>query len=440
MLTDTKAVLVAAKFQIRLEQRQIRGVMGTNPIVEVFLALGIIILAARVAGGIARYFDQPRVLGELLVGVILGPTVLNILHAPSLGFDAAHLEETIHQFSELGVLFLMFKIGLDVHLKELLGVGKVAGISGVLGAVVPVVLTIPVVMLFNHTWEPALFAGVTLAATSVSISAQVLLELGRLKTLEGNALLATALIDDVVAILLVSLTIAISAPGQMVDAGALVLIVVRMAAYIIVAFLVAWFIVPRLMTWLHRRPEAAQSYGMPAFAIILALLFGWSAEHFGGVAPITGAFIAGVGLSRLPEKLKHPIEDAVSNIAYAFLVPIFFVAVGLQVDLSKFQASALPLALLLLAVAIASKIIGCGLGAYWGGFNRMQSLRLGVSMVSRGEVGLIIASLGLSRGLFHPEDPLFLSLFLVILLTTVITPILVRIVFRMPDSSLVEGA
>jgi Kef-type K+ transport system membrane component KefB len=197
--------------------------------------------------------------------------------------------------------------------------------------------------------------------------------------------------------------------------------------------------VPRLMRWLHNRPEAAQSYGMPAFAIILALLFGWSAEHFGGVAPITGAFIAGVGLSRLPERIKHPIEEAISNIAYAFLVPIFFVAVGLQVDLSQFTAAALPLAIVLLIVAVASKIVGSGLGAYWAGFTQTQALRLGVSMVSRGEVGLIIASLGLSRGLFTATDPLFLSLFLVILLTTVLTPILVRIVFRLPEPPVNEG-
>jgi len=413
--------------------------MATNSIVEVFLALGIIIAAARIAGGLARYFDQPRVLGELLVGVILGPTVLDMLHAPALAFDATHMEETIQQFSELGVLFLMFKIGLDVHVKELLGVGKIAGVAGVAGAVVPVALTLPLVLLFGHGWEAGLFAGVTLAATSVSISAQVLLELGRLKTIEGNALLATALIDDVVAILLVSLTIAITAPQGVIDPGALFGIVLRMTLYIVIAFLIAWFIVPRVLNWLHNRPEAAQSYGMPAFAIILALLFGWSAEHFGGVAPITGAFIAGVGISRLPERIKHPIEAAISNIAYAFLVPIFFVDVGLRVDLSQFPASALPLAIVLLIVAVASEIVGSGLGAYWAGFNRTQALRLGVCMISRGEVGLIIASLGLTQGLFDPNDPLFLSLFLVILLTTVVTPLLVRLVFR-SETAVPKGA
>ncbi|MFN8376902.1 MAG: cation:proton antiporter [Anaerolineae bacterium] len=404
--------------------------MAQNPVVLLFLALGIIIAAARIAGGLARRFDQPRVLGELVVGVILGPTLLDLLHSSALGLSEVHLQETIHQFAELGVLLLMFKIGLEVHLKELLKVGRVAGIAGVLGAVIPVLMALPLVMLFGYGWQPALFAGVTLAATSVSISAQVLLELGLLRTVEGNALLATALIDDVVAIVLVSLTVAITEPQQAVDPQTLLWIVLRMTLYIGIAFVVAWFILPRLMDWLHTRPEAAQSYGMAAFAIILALLFGWSAEHFGGVAAITGAFIAGVGLSRTKEAIKRPIEEAVNNIAYAFLVPIFFVGVGLQVNLSQFRLDALPLALLMLLVAVLSKIIGCGLGAYWGGFNRQQAFRLGVCMISRGEVGLIIASLGLASGMFSADDTLFLSLFLVILLTTVLTPPLVRQVFR----------
>lgn len=212
--------------------------MEENPAIFLFLALGIIIGAARIAGGIARRFDQPRVLGELVIGVILGPTVLNLLQSSALGLDQVHLEEFIHLLAELGVLLLMFKIGLEVHLRELVKVGKVAGIAGVLGALLPVLMTIPTVMLFGYGWQPALFAGVTLAATSVSISAQVLLELGLLKTVEGNALLATALIDDVVALLLVSLTVAITAGQQTVEIQALVWIVIRMTLYIVIAFLV----------------------------------------------------------------------------------------------------------------------------------------------------------------------------------------------------------
>jgi Kef-type K+ transport system membrane component KefB len=326
----------------------------------------------------------------------------------------------------------MFIVGLEVNVRELASVGKVAGIAGFAGAIAPVLLGLPLVLLFGYGWQEGLFAGVTLAATSVSISAQVLLELGVLRTKVGNALLATALIDDVLAILLVSLAVAVAGGDgtSSVDAGALLAIIVRMAAYIGGAFVLAWFVLPRALHWLDRMPSVKQSYGIPAIALLLALLFGWAAEALGGVAAITGAFIAGVGFSRAKEDLRHEIEHAASSIAYAFLVPIFFIHVGLETDLSAFPLSALPLAILLLAVGLVSKVGGCGLGARLGGFTNRESLQLGVCMISRGEVGLIIATLGLSAGVFHAEQPLFASLFLVILLTTVVTPILVRQVFR----------
>jgi Kef-type K+ transport system membrane component KefB len=405
----------------------------SSPVIPLFLALGIIILSARVGGMLARRFDQPRVLGELVVGVILGPTLIDLLHAAAFGLNQGHLEETIAELAELGVLLLMFKIGLDVHLKELVQVGLPAAIAGVFGALLPVALITPLTLLAGYGWQAGLFAGVALAATSVSISAQVLLELGVLRSTEGNTLLAAALIDDVVAILLVSLTIAITGPARGDQTGDLLAIIVRMAVYMAAAGVVSWFALPRLINWIHRHPESAQSYGVPAFALVAALFFGWSAEYFGGVAAITGAFIAGVGFSRTREAIKRPIDTAVNNIAYVFLVPIFFVNVGLHTDLGGFPLSALPFAALLLALAMGSKVIGCGLGARLGGLTQQQALRVGVCMVSRGEVGLIIASLGVGAGVFKTGDPLFAALFLVILLTTMLTPPLVRRVFRSKD-------
>ncbi len=403
--------------------------MAANPVIALYLALGVIILAARVGGGLARRFGQPRVLGELVVGVLLGPTLIDLLHASAFGLRAAHLEETVAELAELGVLLLMFKVGLDVHLRELLQVGRAAIVAGVTGALLPVALTLPLLLAFGYGWQSALFAGVALAATSVSISAQVLLELGVLKTRVGNALLATALIDDVVAILLVSLTVAVTGPSQAVDPAHLALIVLRMTVYIGAAAAVAWWVLPRLLERLQNYPNLVQSYGIPAIGLVIALLFGWSAEYLGGVAAITGAFIAGVGVSRGREAIKRQVDGAVNSIAYAFLVPIFFVNIGLEIDLSMFPLSALPLAAAVLGVAVASKVVGCGLGARLAGFNHRESLQLGVCMISRGEVGLIIASLGLSARVFRADEPLFAALFLVILLSTVLTPPLVRRVF-----------
>jgi Kef-type K+ transport system membrane component KefB len=408
-----------------------RRFMEDSPVIALFLALGVIIAAARIAGTIARRFGQPRVLGELIVGVLLGPTLVDLLHTSLFGLGQAHLEQAIIEFAELGVLLLMFKVGLEIHLDELIQVGMVAGIAGVLGAVMPVILTMPLVMAFGYPWQSALFAGVTLAATSVSISAQVLIELGVLRTKEGNALLATALIDDVVAILLISLTLAVTGPQEQIEAQELVVIIARIAGYIIAAFTLAWFALPRLMNWIDSRSEMRHSYGDAAVALIVVLLFGWSAEFLGGVAAITGAFIAGVGLSRARGGAKREIDVAISNISYAFLVPIFFVSVGLQTDLSHYPATAIPLTLAILGIAILSKIIGCGLGARLGGFNNLESLRLGVCMISRGEVGLIIASLGLAAGTLSANDPLFASLFMVIVLSTIVTPPLIRRAFDM---------
>ena len=335
---------------------------GVNPFIPLMLALGLILLASRTGGAIARRLNQPRVLGQLIVGVILGPTVLDMLHWGIL--QGVDLQHTIKEFAELGVLLLMFNIGLEVHLSELAKVGKVAVFAGILGVLVPIALTVAVLLPAGYAMIPAFFAGVTLAATSVSISAQVLLELGYLHTKEGNALLATALIDDVLAILAVSLTLVLAGAGSAggsADLSQLLVIILQMAGYIVVAFLLAWHLLPRVMGWIRRVPQLSQAYGIPIFALISALLFGWSAEFMGGVAAITGAFIAGVGLSKLSHGMKRDIEQTMSHLAYVFLVPIFFVDVGLETDLSAFPLDALPFMLLLLLAAVVSKVAGSGI-------------------------------------------------------------------------------
>ncbi|MCB9450955.1 MAG: cation:proton antiporter [Anaerolineaceae bacterium] len=411
--------------------------MEANPVIEFFLALAIVLLVAKAAGGVARRLHQPRVFGELLAGVILGPTLLNFLHWGIFQQESVHLlEENIHTLAELGVLFLMFMVGLEVQLSELLAVGRAALLGGILGAVVPVLLVTPVVQAAGFSTEAALFAGVTLAATSVSISAQTLFELGLLRTKEGSALLAAALIDDVVAILLVSFVVATtgteSAGGE--GSSGLILIVVRIAAYLTVAGLVAWFILPRIMEIIKRYSSGIRT--IATLSIAAALIFGWSAEVLGGVAAITGAFIAGVGLSRTPHEIKDQIEEAALNIGYALVVPVFFVSVGLGTDLKEISAAALPLTGVIIVLAVLSKLIGVGGGVRLGGFTMGEAFRVGVCMVSRGEVGLIIATLGVTAGVFaNGPFALFPPLFLVVLLTTVVTPPIVRWAFRQKTQS-----
>ncbi len=400
--------------------------MEHNAVVPLFLILGVLIAASRVGGTLARRIGQPRVLGELIFGVMLGPTFLNLLAWDVL--HGVHLETTIKQLAELGVLILMFIVGLEIDQRELSQVGSVGLLAGTFGALIPVVMTFPIVLLANYEWEIALFAGVALAATSVSISAQVLLELGFLRTHEGNALIAAALVDDILAILLVSITIAITGSGE--ESQSIPEILLRMGGFILIAGGIAWFVLPRVLNWLADQPALAQSYGIPAFALVILLLYGWTADEWGGVAAITGAFLAGFGMSRINEHPKREIENAVSHLAFVFLVPIFFMDVGLSTDLSAFQLADAPLAMILLGAAVLSKLVGAGIGARLSRFTLQESLRLGVCMVSRGEVGLIVVTLGVTSGIFTVGEKLYSALFLVIVLTTVLTPPLVRQAFR----------
>ncbi len=392
---------------------------------QLFLVIGLIIACAHFAGAAARLLGQPRVLGELLAGVVLGPTLLDMLHWGVFD-NPERLTATIEALAELGVLFLMFIVGLEVHMRELLQVGRVAVWGGSLGALFPALASIPVVLLFDFSIEEAIFVGIVLAATSTSISAQTLLELGLLRTREGIGLLAAVVVDDMLAILMLSVVIATLGPGTGASAGDLVWIFVRMVLYLVGSLAVAWYVLPRLFNRLFRSRRLTASTA--SFALIAALVFGWSADALGGVAAITGAFVAGVGLSQVAERPRKQIVETVHHVSYAFLVPIFFVNVGLHADLLKIGEDLVPLAILLMAVAVVSKWGGSALGARIGGFTNGEAFRLGVCMISRGEVGLIIATLGLAEGLLTRE--VFETVFLIILLTTVITPPLVRWVFK----------
>jgi Kef-type K+ transport system membrane component KefB len=407
--------------------------MHDNPVVPLLLAISLILCAARLAGAAARRLGQPRVLGELLIGVALGPTLVNLLHWGPLA--AGHLDATIKELAELGVLVLMFNIALEIQPRELMAVGRTAVYAGILGAVVPLGVIALLTWAFGFPTHVAVLAGVVLSANSTSISAQTLLELGVLRTKEGNAMLATALVDDVLAITLVSIAVALTGGTGEVTWLGLTWVVLRMVLFFAAAGFVAWVVLPRLMNWIHLTPEFGQLYGVPVFALTFALFLGWSAETLGGVAAISGTFLAGFGLSRINARAKHEVEQASAYVSYAFLVPIFFVSIGLVTDFAQLGLASLPYAGLLILASVVTKVVGTGAGALLGGFNRVEALRLGVCMISRGEVGLIMASIGLARGIF--DDQVFPSLLLAILVSTLVTPPLVRLVFRgvIPEDS-----
>jgi len=390
-----------------------------DPLLQFLLVLAVIIMAAKGSGYLSTRLGQPAVLGELLAGLVLGPTVLDMLHWPI--FSNGHLAETIHHLAHLGVLLLMFVAGLEVDFEAMARTGRPAALAGVMGVVAPVVLGALVALPFGLDWQQSLTIGLVLAATSVSISAQTMMELGVLRSRVGVALLGAAVVDDVLVILFLSLFIALVEGGG----GGILIILWVLAKMIIFLSLSTWLgarFIPRLAALIDRLPI---SEGVTALAIVITLLYAWTAEFLGGVAAITGAFLAGLLFART--SLRHHIEAGMHTIAYAWLVPIFFVSIGLEVNARALGRSGLPFALVIVGAALLSKLLGGGIGARLGGFSNRDALRLGVGMTSRGEVGLIVASVGLGAGLIG-ED-VFVSVVLMVLATTLLTPIMLRVLY-----------
>jgi Kef-type K+ transport system membrane component KefB len=398
-----------------------------TPFLQFALALAIIIVGAKLGGYVSYRLGQPSVLGELFVGLILGPSVLNMLGWSF--FTDSHLGDSIEHLAELGVLLLMFIAGLDLHLNDLLKSGKVAGLAGVLGVFVPLLLGFGIGLAFRMDTQTAFFIGLVLSATSVSISAQTLMELGVLRSRVGIGLLGAAVFDDILVVLGLSVFVALSQSG--VDGGLLnvLTIIVQMVIYLGVASVLGAWLLPRLSVFIDQLPI---SRGLIAFTFIVILVYGWAAEALGSMAAITGAFLAGLLLSQ--SKVRERIESGISTLAYGVFVPIFFVNVGLSANAREFTTATVVLLVAMTLVAVIGKIFGSGLGSLLGGFNRLDSLRLGVGMMSRGEVGLIVANVGITEGLIQGD--VFSAIVGVVIVTTLMTPPALRSLFsRQPSST-----
>jgi len=389
------------------------------PFLQLAIAIVVLITAAKAGGYLSVRLGQPAVLGELLAGLILGPTVLDFVHLPV--FTDEHLAETIHQLAEFGVLLLMFIAGLGLHISDLASSRRVALAAGVLGFVTPVAMGAGLAQFFSYELQSAVFIGLILSATSVSISAQTLMELKALRSRVGISLLGAAVVDDILVVLGLSIFVALSGGGATSGLADVGLILVRMILYLGLAGLIGSRLLPRLSRLVDRLPV---SQGLISFVFVTLLLYAWAAEVLGGMAAITGSFLAGLFFASDP--LKARIEEGISNLAYGVFVPIFFINIGLSADLSAMSPGMWWLFAALVVVAIVSKVIGSGLGGRLGGLHNLEALNLGVGMISRGEVGLIVASIGLAEGMIGAE--VFSTVVGLVLVTTLLTPPLLRAV------------
>ena len=395
---------------------------------SVFLQLAfliaVILLAAKAAGYLSVRLGQPSVLGELLVGILLGPSLLNMLHLPFIEGEA--LGETIAELGELGVLLLMFIAGLELHLDELTRNTKVSALAGFLGVLTPLAMGAGIGLLFGFDLRSAFFLGLMLGATSVSISAQTLMELKVLRTRVGLGLLGAAVFDDVLIILLLSISLAVVSGGT--SATGILFILLRMVIFLTASVAFGLYVLPRLVRIVSRLPI---SQGVLSLAVVILLFYGVAAEVVGGMAAITGSFLAGLMFARAAEKER--LMAGVSSLAYGLFVPIFFVSIGLAVNVRDLEAEALLLTGAIIVVAIVSKLFGSGLGARWAGFSWRESWQLGAGMVSRGEVGLIVANVGIGAGLVTESQ--FSAVVGMVLVSTLVTPPMLRALFTEPKKA-----
>ena len=289
---------------------------------QLLVLLAVTVAAAKLAGAVAVRIGQPAVFGEILIGLVLGPTVLNILglpifSGPSVGTS---LEAVMGDLSQIGVLLLMFVAGLETDVAEMRRVGKVAFWSAFGGVVLPLVAGAATASAFGFPlyWD-GIFIGTILTATSVSISAQTLLEIGALRSREGATILGAAVIDDVMGIVLLSLIVAMAkASVSGVDVAQIATVVVRLVVFFALA-LAAGRGVSAVLAWARRLPV---SQGVLSAALVIAMVFAWAAESIGGVAAITGAYIAGVLIAQTT--FKQDIDGGIHPLAYSIFVPVFF--------------------------------------------------------------------------------------------------------------------
>lgn len=377
------------------------------------LDIALILLGTKAFGLFTRKLRMPAVVGALIAGILLGPAILNWVQPSDL----------ISSLSEIGVIVLMFGAGLETSITDLRKAGLKALVIAVLGVLVPLVLGYLVASFYNvgpQAWIGNLFLGVILTATSVGITVETLKEMGAMKTTSGNAILAAAVIDDVLGI--VALTVVSGLADSSVDVG---MVLLKIVLFFVFAVIIG-IVLHKVFAWWfdHDSRGGLQRYSIISFAF--ALIMAYVSEEFFGVADITGSFVAGLIISGTSQCAY--VTKRIGTLSYLLISPVFFASIGLKLEPLNFSGEVLILILLLCIVALASKIIGCGLGALLCHYSKSQSMRIGCGMVSRGEVALIVANRGMALGIF----PSFFvtPVLLCVVFTTVITPILLKVVYK----------
>jgi Kef-type K+ transport system membrane component KefB len=393
---------------------------------KTLLDIALILIFTKIGGLLSRKLKMPEVLGALIAGVILGPVVLNIVQYNS----------DIKLLSNIGVIMLMFLAGLETNIEEFKKAGLTSFVIAAAGVTVPLILgTLGAYIFFNNFFEN-IFIGVILTATSVSISVETLTELGKLNTRAGVNILGAAVIDDVLGLVLISVILAAANASGNNSSGSHPSIILAFTALKIILFCVFAVVSVIYIPKLINRYSKYLKPGRVLFTMTLAaaLCAAFIAEYL-GIAAITGAYICGLILS--PFIHKEYLERNVKAISSGFLSLIFFASVGIEANIKGLNLQVLFITLIMFLIAFIGKVIGCGGAARLFKMSRSESIQIGVGMVSRGEVALITANIGLQNHII--SEKVFLPTLIVVILTTIITPALLKMAFSHKNEKLIES-
>ena len=373
--------------------------------------LAIIIIAAKLFGILARKCRAPQVVGEIIAGLLIGPSVLGLVDQ----------SDFILQMAEIGVILLMFSAGLETDLKELMKTGPIAALIACAGVFIPLVLGALYYMIFygfapwgSNEFYEAVFIGTILTATSVSITVQSLKEMGKLKGRVGTTILSAAIIDDVIGIIVLTFVIGFKNPDSKPST-----VVINTILFFVLAVGVG-FISYKVFKWVDKRYTHTRR--IPIAGLAYCFIMSYVAEQYFGIADITGAYVAGIILCSIND--SEYIERKIDINSYMLFGPVFFASIGLKTDLNDVTGGILLFAIGFVIVGLISKIVGCGLMARICRFKGKDALKIGVGMMTRGEVALIVAQKGLSMNLIDPVY--FTAVILLIIVSSISTPIVLK--------------
>ena len=391
--------------------------------IEIIIAVGILLASAKLMGELFSRIKLPIVLGELLAGMIIGPFALGafLIH-PDTGESILQIGPEIRTLGEIGAIVILFMAGLEMTPKKFLRGGKASFTVGTLGVVVPFFAGLLVFQAFGFDALQAMMIATALTATSIAISIQVLKEFNKIKSPEARLIIAAAVVDDILAIAVLSVVTSFGGAEALdnIDLVDVTFTILKVLGFFAAILIAAIFIIPKVIT-----PRIWKSTGSVE-GIATASFFGAAAiAGMLGLSPIVGAFAVGMALSAT--KVFEKIENFISRIGLIF-APLFFAIIGAQVDFRTVNLDVLMLSAVVIAIAIATKLFGCGLPAMLFLKNKAAGMRVGIGMISRGEVGLIVAGVGLSSGVLTGD--VYTTIVLMVAVTTIITPIWLKMDYR----------